>query len=309
MAPLMQMSASQWLLLGFLSVLWGGSFFFVAIVLQELRPFTLVAWRVALAAAILVALVAALRLKWPSRQSDWAAFAVMAILNNVIPFTLIAHGQQQIPSGLASVLNATTPLSSVVLAHFLTADEKLTANRLAGVLLGVAGVAVLVGPEAIAGRSASVLGMLCILGATVSYALSGVWGRRFKDTPPVLAASCQLICSALFIVPVALFADRPWQLHAPSAAVIAAVLGLAVLSTSLAYVVFFRILAVSGATNVMLVTLLVPVNAILLGTLVLSEAFALRHAVGAVLIGIALLTIDGRVLGWPRPPQTRGGAT
>ena len=294
----MQMSASQWLLLGFLSILWGGSFFFVAILLTELPPLTLVAARLAIAAAILAVMVLALRLPWPSRRSEWAAFAIMAILNNVIPFTLIAHGQQQITSGLASVLNATTPLASVLLAHFLTADEKLTARRLAGVLLGIAGVAVLAGPEAFAGRSASVLGMLCVLGATVSYALSGIWGRRFKDTPPVVAAGCQLVCSALIILPVALLIDRPWHLPAPSMTVVAALLGLAALSTSLAYVGFFRVLAVSGATNVMLVTLLVPVNAILLGTGLLGEEFALRHAAGALLIGAALVTIDGRVLAW-----------
>ena len=294
----MQMSASQWLLLGFLSILWGGSFFFVAVALEELPPFTVVAARLTIAAVILAALVAALRLRWPSGASEWAAFAVMAILNNVIPFTLIAHGQQQITSGLASVLNATTPLASVLLAHLLTADEKLTARRLAGVLLGIAGVAVLAGPEAFAGRSASVLGMLCVLGATVSYALSGIWGRRFKDTPPVVAAGCQLVCSALIILPVALLIDRPWHLPAPSMTVVAALLGLAALSTSLAYVGFFRVLAVSGATNVMLVTLLVPVNAILLGTGLLGEEFALRHAAGALLIGAALVTIDGRVLAW-----------
>jgi drug/metabolite transporter (DMT)-like permease len=190
-----------------------------------------------------------------------------------------------------------------LLAHLLTADEKLTTNRLTGVLLGIAGVAVLVGPEAIAGHRPSLLGMLCVLGATVSYSLSGVWGRRLKDTPPAVAAASQLVCSSLLIVPLALILDRPWQLHAPSAAVTAAVLGLAALSTSLAYVVFFRILAASGATNVMLVTLLVPVNAILLGTALLGEEFALRHAAGALLIGAALLTIDGRVLKWLRRPH------
>jgi drug/metabolite transporter (DMT)-like permease len=302
----MQMSASQWLLLGFLSVLWGGSFFFVAVALGELPPLTLVAARVAIAAAILAALIAALGPRWPGRASEWSAFAVMALFNNVIPFTLIAHGQQQITSGLASVLNATTPLSSVLLAHVLTADEKLTPNRLAGVLLGIAGVTVLVGPEAIAGRSASVLGMLCVLGATLSYALSGLWGRRFKDTPPAVAAACQLVCSSLFIVPLALVLDRPWHLQTPSAPVIVAVLGLAALSTSLAYVVFFRILAVSGATNVMLVTLLVPVNAILLGTALLGEEFTLRHCLGAVLIAAALITIDGRMLRQFSPRDRRG---
>jgi drug/metabolite transporter (DMT)-like permease len=186
------MSLTQWLLLIFLSFLWGGSFFFVGVAVKELPAFTLVLARVALAAAALAPVVLAIGLRFPVSLAAWWPFFVMAILNNVIPFALIVRGQQEIASGLASVLNATTPLWSVIVAHVLTEDEKLKANRLAGVLIGIAGVALLVGPEALLGSRASVVGMLCVLGATLSYGFAGVWGTRFKgmspSSPPVASS-------------------------------------------------------------------------------------------------------------------------
>lgn len=301
----MTMSRSQWALLLMLAVLWGGSFFFNGIAVKELPALTLVLVRVVLAALTLAPLVWWMGLRLPSTLQQWWPFIGMAVLNNVVPFLLIVKGQQQIASGLASVLNATTPVWSLILVHVLTADEKLKANRLIGALLGVAGVAALVGPEALFGTPNSVVGMLFVIGGAVSYGASAWWGRRLREQPPLLTAFCQLLCSSALLAPVALLVDRPWTLAVPSVHVAAAVLGLAVLSTALGYILFFRILAVSGATNAMLVTLLIPLTAIALGVLVLGETLLVRHVIGALIIGSALLVIDGRAFGrlWRRPGQ------
>jgi drug/metabolite transporter (DMT)-like permease len=295
-APAQFMSPTQWALLVLLAILWGGSFLFVGIAVRELPALTIVLARVAVAAAILIPLVYALGHRLPAGIAAWQPFAVMAILNNVIPFTLIVTGQKQIASGLASVLNATTPVFTLVVAHVLTADEKLKANKLAGVLLGLAGVAVLVGPEAMFGRASSVVGMLCMLAAALSYGLSGLWGRRLRGHAPLVTAASQLVCSSLMLLPLALLIDQPWRLPVPSGETIAALLGLAALATSLAYVVFFRIMAVSGSNNVMLVTLLIPVFAIPMGAWRLGEVVLPRQFLGAAIIAVSLLVIDGRVL-------------
>lgn len=221
----------------------------------------------------------------------------MAVLNNIIPFTLITVGQRDIASGLASVLNATTPLWTVLIAHALTTDEKLTGNRMIGVLLGVVGVAYLMGPQAIAGETSSVIGMVVVIVATISYGFAGLWGRRLRETPPMVSAACQLTVSSVLLLPVALVVDRTWELSLPGPIVIWSIIGLAVLSTAIAYIVFFHILKVSGPTNAMLVTLLIPVSAILLGTLLLNETLLPQHFIGAAIIGSALLIFDGRLLG------------
>lgn len=295
-APAQYMSPSQWGLLILLAFLWGCSFLFMGIATRELPAFTIVLVRVGLAALILVPIAYAMGYRLPSTTADWQPFLVMAILNNVIPFSLIVTGQKEIASGLASVLNATTPVFTLIVAHLLADDERLKANKLVGVLLGVVGVAVLVGPEAMFGRASSVVGMLCLLGAALSYGVSGFWGRRLRGHAPLVSSSAQLICSTLILLPLALLVDAPWTLPRPSAEAIAALIGLAALATSLAYVVFFRILSVSGSNNVMLVTLLIPVFAIPLGAWKLGEVLLPRHFVGAAIIALSLLVIDGRVL-------------
>ncbi len=290
------MTVSQWLLLALLAVLWGGSFLFVGIAVQELPPMTVALARVGLAAAILIPIVYVMGYRLPSSVADWQPFLVMAILNNVVPFTLINTGQKDIASGLASVLNATTPVFTLLVAHVFTANEKLRANKLAGVVLGLAGVAVLVGPEAMFGRMSSTIGMICVLGAALSYGFSGIWGRRLRNNPPLVTAASQLTCSTLMLLPLVLMFERPWLLAVPSTEVIVAVAALAVLATSLAYIVFFRIMAVSGPTNVMLVTLLIPLVAIPLGSWRFGEVLQPRHFIGAIIIGVSLIVIDGRLL-------------
>lgn len=294
------MSLSQWLYLVLLSLLWGGSFFFVGVAVHDVPAFTLVFFRVALAALFLWPIVMIFRLSPPGTLAAWWPFAVMAVLNNIIPFTLITIGQRDIASGLASVINATTPLWTVLIAHGLTTDEKLTSNRLVGVMLGVIGVACLMGPQAIAGETSSVVGMLLVIGATISYGFAGLWGRRLRETPPMMSAACQLTVSSLLLLPVALLLDRMWLLPMPASHVVWSIVGLAVLSTAIAYIVFFHILKVSGPTNAMLVTLLIPISAILLGTIVLQETLLPQHFLGAAIIGSALIIFDGRLMAWRR---------
>ncbi|CAO3353750.1 DMT family transporter [Azospirillum melinis] len=292
------MDLTDWGLLVALSILWGGSFFFVGIAVRELPPLTIVAMRVALAALALGGLLRILGLPMPRDRRTWVAFFGMGVLNNLVPFCLIVWGQTQIASGVASVLNATTPLFGVLVAHALTRDEKMTGNRLAGVLVGFAGVAVMIGPTALAGLGNGLLPQLAVLGAALSYAFAGIFGRRFKSmgVSPLVTATGQVTASSLMLVPVALLADRPWTLPMPSAAAWGAVIGIALLSTALAYVIFFRVLASAGATNLMLVTFLIPVSAILLGGLFLGERLAVRHGVGMALIAGGLAAIDGRLL-------------
>ena len=300
------MSLRIWIWLVSLSVLWGGSFFFAKVAVAELGPLTVVFGRVALAA---FALNLSLWLAGQSlfrRETPWAAFMTMGLLNNLIPFSLIFWGQTQIASGLASILNATTPLFTLVVAHLATRDEKMNAAKLAALLIGFAGVTVLVGPDLVIGDRLGSMGQLACLGAAFSYAWAGVYGRRFQAmaVSPLQAASGQVTASTLLILPIMLIVDRPWLLPAPPGATTwAALAGLALLSTALAYVLYFRILAAAGATNLLLVTFLIPVTAILLGALVLGERLAPQHFAGMILIGLALAAIDGRIVCFRRPAK------
>ncbi|MFM9942221.1 MAG: DMT family transporter [Hyphomicrobiaceae bacterium] len=293
------LSPVQWLLLIILSVLWGGSFFFVGVAVKELPAFTIVLVRVVLAAILLVPFVLLAGHRLPTTAASWMPFLGMSVLNNVIPFSAIVLGQKEIASGLASVLNATTPLFALFATHLLTTD-KLRGGQVAGVVIGVAGVALLMGPAAFGMDKTSLAGMLLILVGTASYGLASVWGRRLRQTPPLVSACCQLLCSSVVLSVLAASIDRPWNLPWPSTPTIAAMLGLAALSTSLAYVIFFRILSVAGAFAVMLVTLLIPISGIALGVIVLGEPLVARHILGAVVIGAGLLVIDGRLLAWAR---------
>jgi len=289
-----RMGPVEWLLLVALSVIWGGSFFFAKIALAQLPPFCIVLARVGIAAAALNILLPVLGLRLPTDGASWRAFFVMGILNNLMPFSLIVWGQTQIASGLASILNATTPLFAAVFAHFLTHDERLTANRLVGVALGFAGVAIMIGTEAFAGLNRHILGELSVIAAAVSYAFASIFGRRFRGRPPLVTAAGQVTATTLLVLPVMLAVDRPWNLPMPGPSTWGALLGLALLCTALAYVIFFRILATAGATNLMLVTLLIPVSALLLGTTLLDESLDPHALAGMGLIGLGLAAIDGR---------------
>lgn len=290
------MGSAEWLLLLVLAMLWGGSFFFAKIALAELHPFTLVLGRVGLAALALNLAAHASGHRMPTALRPWRAFLVMGALNNLLPFSLIFWGQTEIASGLAAILNATTPLFAVVLAHFLTRDERMTVERLSGVLLGVCGVVVMIGPEALAGLSLHVLAQIAVLAAALSYACAGIFGRRFAGTPPLVAAAGQLTGTTLMMLPLALLIDRPWSMPAPTLGTWGALAALALLSTAAAYVIYFRILAAAGATNLLLVTFLIPPSALVLGATFLDERLDRAAFIGMALIALGLAAIDGRPL-------------
>jgi drug/metabolite transporter (DMT)-like permease len=296
------MAVITWCKLIVLSILWGGTFFAVAIALRAWPPLTLVLARVALAAAILIPIVFALGQRLPHHARVWCDFVVMAILNNMIPFALIFYGQTVVASGIASVINAATPLMTLLVARAI-AGEPIAGHKLSGVVIGLAGVANLMAPSVMdlmqtrSGDAALALGMLACLGATLSYGVAGLWGRRFKDVPPIVSATSQLVCSTLLLAPVVFLVDRPWLLPAPATETLVAIVSLAVLSTALAYILFFDIMAKAGADNVMLVTLLIPASAIALGVSVLGERLAAHQIIGALVITASLLVIDGRLFG------------
>jgi drug/metabolite transporter (DMT)-like permease len=290
-----QMDARDWSRLVFLSVLWGATFFFTSLALRELPPLTLVFLRLTIATLILLPIIWLHKIKLPSSIAGWQPYAVMALINNVIPFSLIVMAQTYIPSGMASVLNATTPVFTVLVAAAF-GDERLILRRVVGVLLGLTGVIVLRG-FAFEIDSDQTIGILLSLGATVSFGFSALWAtRKLTGKPPLATATFQLMSASAMMFCLAVVFDRPWQLEMPGGVTWSAILGLASLSTALAFIVFFQIIIRSGASTVMLVTLLVPVSAILLGYFILGEYIATREIVGALIIGSALLVMDGRIL-------------
>ncbi len=292
------MQARDWLLLSILSVLWGGSFFFMAVALRELPPLTIIAVRVSGAAIVLwgLCLISAQPILRSLRS--WRALLIMGILNTALPFSFIIWGQQYIASGLASILNATTPIFAVLIAGVFLSDERITTAKLAGVLCGFAGVIVLMGPAAISGFNTNILAQLSILGAASCYGFAGTYGRKIKGIglAPLPAATGQLTMAALILLPLAWLLESPaLAISAASITVWAVLAALTLLSTALAYIIYFRVLATSGATNVLLVTFLVPVTSIVLGSFILGENLSIEHFIGMGIIGMGLALIDGRL--------------
>ena len=294
------MNLTDWLMLVTLSVLWGGSFFFVGVAVKALTPLTIVFIRLSLAAVTLWSIILITKVPMPSSLKAWQALLVMGTLNNAIPLSLIVWGQSHIESGLASIFNAMTPLFTVLVAGVFLADERISNTKLAGVLLGLTGAIVMVGVDALKGVHADVLAQLAVMGAAVSYGFSVVYGRRLKSLQlsPMAIAAGQVTMSSLLLAPAALIIESPFSQAMPPLEVWAALLALAVLSTALAYILFFRLLASAGATNVSLVTFLVPVSAILLGFVFLGERLQPSQFAGMFLIALGLSAIDGRL--WRR---------
>lgn len=290
------MGKLEWLLLLVLSMLWGSSFFFAEIALSALPPFTIVFGRTSIAALVLNVVVRVKGDRLPSSRKIWAAFLLMGLLNNLVPFSLIFWGQTQISSSLAAILNATTPVWTVLLAHVLTTDERLSVGRLGGALLGLVGVAVMVGLDALQGLGTNAIAQLSVVGAAISYACAGIYGRRFKGIPPLVVAAGQVTGTSVMMVPVLLFADGPWKSAPPTIEVWGALLSLALFGTALAYIIYFYLLSAIGATNLLLVAFLIPASAVMLGVFILGERLDARHFVGIGSIGLGLITIDGRML-------------
>ncbi|KLN59167.1 ABC transporter permease [Kiloniella spongiae] len=288
------MGISEWIMLIILSILWGGSFFFVGVAVSELPPFTIVTIRVGFAAVALWAVIFSLKMSLPTTIKAWKALLIMGLLNNVIPFTLIVWGQIYIPSGLASILNATTPLFGVIVAALFLPDEKATALKVVGVIVGFFGVVLMFGlPD----DNQNFLAQLAILGATLTYAFAGVFGRRFKAMAinPIVTAAGQVTGATVLLVPITYMIEGVPSLQTVSNETWMSLIALALLSTAVAYILYFKILERAGATNLLLVTLLVPVSAILLGALFLNEKLDISHFIGMAFIAIGLSAIDGRL--------------
>ena len=292
------MTGFEWMLLVLLSVVWGGSFFFNGIALREFPTLSIVTARVGLAALALLFLMKMLGQGIQLNRQILKAFFGMSFLNNVVPFSLIVWGQQHIASGVASILNATTPLFTMLVAHWFTTDEKINPRRLLGVLTGMGGVGLMMGLDSMESSGFHLLGQSAILLAAFSYVLAGVYGKRFAQLgiSPLATATGQLCASSMILIPLTLWIDQPWTMAMPSIEGMGSLLGIALLSTALAYVIYFRLLKTAGATNLLLVTLLIPVSAIILGVFLLDESLEPQHLSGMAVISLGLLIMDGRLL-------------
>jgi drug/metabolite transporter (DMT)-like permease len=302
-----QMNRNDWLILGTLALIWGGAFFFIGVAVRHVPPLTYVWLRLTIAAVAMWLFLTYKGEKLGLPRSAWGSILLLALLNNALPFTLFGWGQTHIASGLASILNATTPIWGVVVAHFWTHDERMSPRKIAGVLLGFGGVATMIGPSLLSSLGTNALAQLACVTASLSYALAAVWARRFRrqGLSPMSVTTGQLTAGAVMMLPLSLLVDRPWTQAFPPLSAIGAITGLALLCTAFGYVLYFRLIATSGATNALLVTLLVPPVAILLGGLFLNETLAPQDFLGLGLIALGLAAIDGRLLTalTRRPPQ------
>lgn len=294
----MKMSAADWGIIMLLSLLWGGAFFMIELGLRGFPPNTLVFLRMALAVPPMLLILHIMGHRMPRDGKSWGQLFILGAINAAFPFILFFWGQTHIESGLASILNATTPLWGVVTAHFLTRDEKATPARIVGVLLGLAGIIVMVGPDALGGLSGSVLAQLACLAATLLYALAAVYGRTLSQSAmtPLVVATGQVVTAALIMLPVMLIADQPWNLPVAGWDAWAGAIGLAIPSTAIAYFFYFRLIDSAGASNAMLVAFIMPVIAVILGVVALGETVEFKELAGAALIALGLLAMDGRLL-------------
>lgn len=296
-APL-KLGAAEWGLIALQSMLWGSSYFFIAIAQPELPAFTIAALRSVPAAVALLVIVLSLGYRLPATWPEWRTFILFSAFNTLLPFVLIVWGQARATGGMAAILNSTAPLFGIFLAHLLTRDEKLSANKLAGILVGITGVAILVGADFVVGSRADVVARLALLAAPLCYVCANIFARtRLGHYPPFVIAMMQMVGAVFVAIPLALAVDRPWTLPPPSLAALGATVGMGVLGSALASLCHFTVLQRAGATNASLVTLIMPLTPIVLGGLFLGERLTVRDAIGALVITAALIIIDGRLVG------------
>jgi drug/metabolite transporter (DMT)-like permease len=278
-----------------LALIWGGSFLSIRIALDEISPLMSVAHRVTWAMLVLWVVVAVMRIPLPRNPRIWFAFVVMGLLNNVIPFVLMAWGQLHIESGLTSILNAFTAVVGVVMAALFFSDERLTPRKIIGVVLGFFGVSVAIGLENFKNFDLRSLAQLAVIGGTVAYAVAGVWARKnLVGMPPQLAAAGMLTGATVIMLPLVYFVEGLPTFDLKPRTLVA--IGYyAVIATAAAYLLYYRVLAMAGSGNLMLVTLLVAPIAITLGAVVLGEKLSANAFVGLVILAVGLIILDGRV--------------
>src|SRR3982750_1769893 len=293
-----QMDKGDWGLLVTLAVIWGGAFLFIGVAVRHVPPLTYVWLRLTIAAIAMWLFLKVRRQPLGVPRRVWGSILLLALLNNALPFTLFGWGQTHIASGLAAILNATTPIWGVVVALFLTHDERFSPRKIAGVLLGFGGVATMIGPSLLSSLGTNALAQLACVTASLSYALAAVWARRFRriGVSPLSVTTGQLTAGAAIMLPVSLIVDHPWQLAMPPLSAWGAIVALALLCTAFGYVLYFRLIGPAGATKALLVTLMVPPTAILLGALFLNETLAPQDFIGLPLIALGLAAIDGRLI-------------
>ncbi|WP_418592116.1 DMT family transporter [Ponticoccus sp. (in: a-proteobacteria)] len=293
------LSARAWAQLALLGLIWGGSFLAIRTALDEIPPLTSVLFRTAIAAAILWPIVLLRGLPLPRSPRPLIGLLVMGLLNNVIPFSLMAWGQMHIPTGLTSILNANSAVFGVLVAALLLADERLTLRKTAGVLLGFAGVVIAIGPAQLLALDLTSVAQLAVVAGTLSYAFAGVWARKWLGgLPPLVSAAGMLTASSLIMLPLVLVTEGPPPL-ALSAVTWGAIAYYAAVATALAYLLYYRVLAVAGSGNLMLVTLLIPPVAITLGALVRDETLAPTAYLGFALLAAGLTVLASG----PRPKR------
>jgi drug/metabolite transporter (DMT)-like permease len=294
-APALQFGAREWALLVLQSMLWGSAFFFIDLAKNAFPVLTLSSLRLLPAALILFVVALALRVSLRPLVTEWRKFLKLGFINNWFPFMLVIYGQHHVTGGVAAVFNATVPLFGLLLAHVLTRDEKLTATKLLGVVVGVGGVAVLTGGATADGHAATLIGKAALIVAAFCYALGSVYGRSFSHIPVVAVATGQMTFAFLLSVPLMLIVDRPWQQPMPSPEAVAAVVAMGTFGSALAALCYFTVLKRAGATNAMLSTLLLPLTPILLGAAFLGHTLTRQEMAGGLIVALALLIIDGRL--------------
>lgn len=293
-----KLDGNGWLLIAILAILWGGAFFLIEVGLRSFPPITLVFIRVGFAVPAMWIAMRILGEQLPKGREIWLWLTVVGAFNCALPFTLFFWGQQHLDSSYAAILNATTPLWGVVTAHFMTTDEKATPTRIIGVLVGLAGIVVMIGPDAMKGMSDNLLAQLACLVSTVFYSLAAIFGRRLSQSSltPMAVATGQTMTAALLMIPIMLVVDQPWTLPMPRLDATLAGLALALVSTALAYFLYFRLIDRSGASNAQLVAFLMPILAVILGIAFLGESLSGGQIAGAALIAVGLAVLDGRLV-------------
>ena len=288
------MKGTEWFKLLLLGGIWSSSFLFNKIALNDFGPFSIVFLRVSIASVFLLMATILMREKYPRSLKIWSGYLLIGLLNNAIPFSLVVWGQKHIDSHVAAILNATTPMFAVLLAHIFTQDEKLSLNKFYGVVLGFSGVVIMMQNEIQGSIDLKDIGQLCVLGAAISYSVGGIFGKRFGKINPIVNSSAMLICSSVVMFPLVFSVEA--MPSSPSFQSVMAIMGVAVVGTAIAFLLYFNILAKSGATNVLLVTLLIPIGALMFGILLLNESLERTEFFGMIFILLGLLTTDDRAL-------------
>ena len=288
------MNGKNLLLLLMLAALWGPSFLFIKVAVEEIPPLTLVLGRVAIGAAFLLVVLVAQRRRLPNDRQLWRHLAVVAMLHNALPWVLLSWGEQYIDSALASILNGTTPLFTIILAHFLVAGDRMTLSKMLGVLLGFAGLLFLIMPSLSGGVQASTWGLLAVTAAAAIYGVAMIYSRNhLRGLPPLVAPASQLMLATAYMAPVALIFDKPWTLDRPSAAALGSLFLLGIMGTGLAFIVYYRLLETANPTYISMVTYVIPIFGVILGVLVLDEQLTWLALVGFALILLGVMVVNG----------------